>query len=113
MIFSSWPTGFRPNLETNGIRKSRKTLRLGGSTILLSGLWQNSVRERRPLSRPMKSKAASSFWKSYDLLPSEIQKTAVKQYRLWLRDHRHSSVQFKKVQEYWSARVTDHYRALG
>lgn len=61
----------------------------------------------------MKSRAASSFWKNYENLPQEIQKTAVKQYRLWLEDSRHSSVQFKKVQNYWSARVTDHYRALG
>lgn len=61
----------------------------------------------------MKSRAASSFWKNYENLPQEIQKTAVKQYRLWLEDSRHSSVQFKKVQTYWSARVTDHYRALG
>jgi len=30
-----------------------------------------------------------------------------------LDDPRHASVQFKKVQDYWSARITDHYRALG
>ena len=61
----------------------------------------------------MKSRAATSFWKNYNLLPKDIQRLAVKQYRLWLRDPRHTSLQFKKVQEYWSARVTDHYRALG
>jgi hypothetical protein len=60
----------------------------------------------------VKSSAASSFWKSYNLLPGNIQKTSVKQYRLWLENPRHASVQFKKVQDYWSARMTDHYRAL-
>jgi hypothetical protein len=61
----------------------------------------------------MQSKAASSFWKSYAGLPKEIQKTAVKQYRLWLENSRHSSLQFKKVQDYWSVRVSRNYRALG
>jgi hypothetical protein len=48
----------------------------------------------------MKSRAATSFWKNYHRLPEEIQKVAVKQYRLWLRDPRHTSLQFKKVQDY-------------
>jgi hypothetical protein len=61
----------------------------------------------------MQSRAALSFWEGYRLLPPEIQRAAVKQYRLWLSDHGHHSVQFKKVQDYWAARVTDHYRALG
>ncbi|TSA33830.1 MAG: hypothetical protein D4R65_07100 [Verrucomicrobiaceae bacterium] len=61
----------------------------------------------------MKSRAASSFWRSYNLLPGNIQKTAEKQYLLWLDDPRQASVQFKKVQGFWSARITDHYRALG
>jgi len=38
---------------------------------------------------------------------------AVKQYRLWLRNPHHPSVRFKKVGIYWSARITDDYRALG
>ena len=66
-----------------------------------------------PHIRLVKSRAANSFWRAYDLLPGNIQKTADKQYRLWLDDSRHASVQFKKVQDYWSARITDHYRALG
>lgn len=61
----------------------------------------------------MKSKAVSSFWKEFHTLPKEIQRIAVKQHRLWLQDPKHASLQFKKVQSYWSARVTDHYRALG
>jgi hypothetical protein len=46
---------------------------------------------------PMKSMAATSFWKNYHRLPEEIQKVAVKQYRLWLRDPRRTSLQLKKV----------------
>jgi hypothetical protein len=60
----------------------------------------------------MKSKATSKFWKAYDELPSAIQKIAVKQYGLWLKDSSHPSLQFKKVQSFWSCRITDSYRAL-
>lgn len=61
----------------------------------------------------MRSRAVASFWDGYAGLPHEIQKAARKQYALWLRDPRHPSVQFKKVGEYWSARVTGSYRAVG
>ncbi len=60
----------------------------------------------------MKSSATSRFWKTYSELPSDIQKTARKQFRLWMDDPRHPSVQFKKVGPFWSARVTDDYRSL-
>jgi len=60
----------------------------------------------------MKSKASSKFWKAYSDLPASIQKTAVKQYRLWLKDPAHPSLKFKKIQSFWSCRVTDSYRAL-
>ncbi len=45
-------------------------------------------------------------------MPLAIQKTALKQYRLWLNDPSHPSLQFKKVQNFWSCRVTDSYRDL-
>ena len=45
-------------------------------------------------------------------MPLALQKTAVKQYRLWLNDPSHPSLQFKKVQNFWSCRITDSYRAL-
>lgn len=61
----------------------------------------------------MKSRAARKFWDAYGALPVEVQKLAVKQYLLWQREHSHPSVQFKKVGQYWSARITDNYRALG
>jgi hypothetical protein len=61
----------------------------------------------------MKSRAARKFWSAFEALPPEVQKTALKQYRLWLSDSRHPSVQFKKVGRFWSARITDEYRSLG
>lgn len=61
----------------------------------------------------MNSRATGKFWQMYNALPAEIQKLAVKQYALWLRDHSHPSVQFKKVGRFWSARVTDNYRVVG
>jgi hypothetical protein len=61
----------------------------------------------------MKSHATSKFWENYRRLSPQIRQTAVKQYRLWLNDPRHSSVQFKKTGAFWSARITDDYRALG
>ena len=62
----------------------------------------------------MNSKAASSFWKSYDELPAHIQKLAGKNFRLWLRNQDYPSLHFKPFKKhFWSARVGDHYRAVG
>jgi hypothetical protein len=61
----------------------------------------------------MKSRAIRSFWDAYHALPKEIQRAAIKQYKLWLSDPYHPSLRFKKVGAHWSARVTDDYRAVG
>lgn len=61
----------------------------------------------------MKSRAVVSFWAGYDRLPDEVRKIADKQYRLWLDNPSHPSVQFKKVGSYWSARITNDYRTVG
>jgi hypothetical protein len=61
----------------------------------------------------MKSRTVESFWDHYQLLPPKIQLLALKQYRLWQADPRHPSLCFKKVGLYWSARVTNDYRAVG
>jgi hypothetical protein len=61
----------------------------------------------------MRSRAVRSFWEGYQALPLDIQRIALKQYRLWLENPRHPSVRFKKVGRYWSARVSDDYRAVG
>ena len=61
----------------------------------------------------MQSRVVASFSEGYDRLPASIQARARKQYQLWLADPSHPSVRFKKVGEYWSARVTAAYRAVG
>jgi hypothetical protein len=61
----------------------------------------------------MQSRVVASFWNGYNRLPVAVQKLAMKQYKLWLDDPHHPSVRFKKVGVYWSARITDDYRALG
>ncbi|MBL67644.1 MAG: hypothetical protein CMO74_04195 [Verrucomicrobiales bacterium] len=61
----------------------------------------------------MKSRAVSSFWKQYRSLPPDLHARAAKQYRLWLANPDHPSLRFKKVGRYWSARISDNYRAVG
>ena len=58
------------------------------------------------------SRALPSFWETYDALPREIQLRAQKQYRLFVENPRHPSLQLKPVGGVWSARVSDQYRAL-
>lgn len=45
--------------------------------------------------------------------PPEVQVRARKQSALWLADHWHPSLHFKRVGPCWSVRVDDHHRALG
>jgi len=57
-----------------------------------------------------------SFWRHYQQLPKQIQSLADKNYALLRNDPFHPSLHFKKVgkkKQLWSARVGDHYRALG
>jgi hypothetical protein len=61
----------------------------------------------------MRSHGSSRFWRLYSQLPPEIQRLADKNFRLWLADHWHPSLHFKKVKGYWVARVGDNYRAVG
>jgi hypothetical protein len=62
----------------------------------------------------VRHKASVKFWKLYDALPSDIQKSADEAYLRLKRDPRHPSLQFKKLggSLYWSARVTLDYRAI-
>jgi hypothetical protein len=53
------------------------------------------------------------FWKHYYQLPKEIQKLADKNFELLKKDARHPSLQFKKIDRLYSARVGIHYRTLG
>jgi hypothetical protein len=60
----------------------------------------------------MKSSTTASFRSRLRKLPPEIRALAKKNFRLWLADPHHPSVQFKKVGRYWSARVGLAHRAL-
>jgi len=62
----------------------------------------------------VKSFAYPQFWDHYQALPGDIRKLAEKNYRLWLDNPRHPSLQFKPIgKDFWSARVGAHYRAVG
>jgi len=62
----------------------------------------------------MTSKAASSFWNCYAKLPQHTQDLADKNHHLWLHNPFHPSLRFKPFRGHqWSARVGDHYRAVG
>lgn len=60
----------------------------------------------------MNHRASPNFWACYRRLPAEIQRTADKAFELLKGDPRHPSLQFKKLDEVWSARVGLHHRAL-
>ncbi len=53
------------------------------------------------------------FWKCYDNLPLEVRELADKNYQLLKSDRHHTSLELKKVRQFWSVRVGLHYRALG
>ena len=58
------------------------------------------------------SKTLPEFWDCYNKLSENIQRRADKQFALFVENPRHPSVQLKPVGEFWSARVTDAFRAL-
>jgi len=57
-------------------------------------------------------KTTKRFWKCYFELPSAIQSIADENFELLKIDHRHPSLQFKKVGKFWSARIGLNFRAL-
>jgi len=61
----------------------------------------------------MHSSLTPGFRKLFAELPKEVRDQARKRFRLWSADPRHPSLHFKKVGEYWSARVDNDYRVLG
>lgn len=64
----------------------------------------------------MKSRATPRFWAAYRDLPSDVQLTAQKAYRLFREDPQHPSLQFKRInsrEPVYSVRVSLGYRALG
>ncbi|OYW71690.1 MAG: hypothetical protein B7Z37_27080 [Verrucomicrobia bacterium 12-59-8] len=61
----------------------------------------------------MNSSVAAEFWERYNRLPPSVQARARKQYQLWLENHWHPSLHFKRVGPFWSVRIDDTHRALG
>ena len=49
----------------------------------------------------------------YDKLPAEIKEQADKNYRLLKENSNHPSLHFKKIEKYYSVRVSLRFRALG
>ena len=70
---------------------------------------------RKPANarRSMNSSVAPEFWERFNRLSLEVQDRARKQYALWLGNHWHPSLHFKRVGRYWSVRVDSSHRALG
>jgi hypothetical protein len=61
----------------------------------------------------MTSRASAEFWRCYRALPAAVRQQARKQFRAWLRNPSHPSVEFKQIRiGVWSARVSLQYRAL-
>ena len=64
-----------------------------------------------------RSKRTKSFRKLFDALPADAQRQARAAYELFKVDPRHSGLQFKRIStkdaRVYSARVGDHYRAIG
>ena len=60
----------------------------------------------------MKHRANPRFWRCYRDLPKDVQSLADKSYALLRTNSGHPSLHFKKVAQFWSARVGLHYRAL-
>lgn len=52
------------------------------------------------------------FWKCFKDLPEQIQEISKKNFELLKTDPFHPSLHFKKVGNFWSARIGLNYRAL-
>ena len=57
-------------------------------------------------------RATPEFLRLVDALPPSVQRVARRNFDRLKSDPRHPSLQFKKVGEFWSARVGRAYRAL-
>jgi hypothetical protein len=61
----------------------------------------------------VKHYTSSDFWDLYRRLPAEIRELADKNHELLKVNSRHPSLQLKRIEELWSIRVGQHYRAVG
>ncbi len=60
----------------------------------------------------MRHRASPRFWACYHGLPDEVRELADRCFAHLRQDPRHPSLYFKKVGDFWSARVSAHYRTL-
>jgi hypothetical protein len=60
----------------------------------------------------VKHQTTKRFWSLYSALPEEIRRLADKNFSLLKRDSSHPSLRFKKVGQFYSARVGASHRAL-
>lgn len=61
----------------------------------------------------MKSSGTTEFWQRYRELPKPIRQAARRTYRLWSENPRAPKLQFKKVRDVYSIRIsTTGYRPL-
>ena len=64
----------------------------------------------------MKSVTTKRFRKAYDALPDHVRQAAIKTYEVWKNNHRHPSLQFKKIhptKPIYSVRISLAWRVLG
>jgi len=57
-------------------------------------------------------KATQRFWQCFKSLPESVQSTAQKNFQLLKSNPFHPSLHFKKIGQFWSARIGLKYRAL-
>ena len=60
----------------------------------------------------MTHRATPRFWRCYNALPKDVRQLADRCYALLKENPAHPSLHFKKVGQFWSARVGLHYRAV-
>ena len=60
----------------------------------------------------MKHFASPEFWRLYEALPQDVRDSADRSFEQLKQNSRHPGVHFKKVGQYWSARVGLGHRAL-
>ncbi len=60
----------------------------------------------------MKHRASPRFWRAYRGLPQNVRRLADRSYKLLKDNPAHPSLHFKKVGQFWSARIGLHHRAL-
>jgi IS1 family transposase len=60
----------------------------------------------------VKHYTSSDFWNAYQELTTEIRELADKNYNLLKANPGHPSLQLKRIEELWSVRVRQHYRAV-